>query len=97
MKRIMSTNTPDTRALRVRIKLRNELNREPSAAELQKHLTGRKSDEVTQRDVSTAFGAGEEVCSRRVPLTFQVAENTDIVRKCGSRVFNARDTTQTWR
>jgi hypothetical protein len=91
----MNTNTFDTRALRVRIKLRNELGREPSAAEVQKHLTSRRSDDITQREVSTAFVAGEEVCSGRVPLTFQVAENTDILRKCDSRVFNARDTTQT--
>jgi hypothetical protein len=56
-------------ALRVRIKLRNELNREPSTAEIQEHLVGGKGDELLQRDVSAAFRAGEEVSSRHVLLS----------------------------
>jgi hypothetical protein len=57
------------RALRVRIKLRNELNHEPSAAEIREYSMGGKGDEILHKEVSAAFRAGEEVCSRHVLLS----------------------------
>jgi hypothetical protein len=49
------------RALRARIDLRNKLEREPSASEVQAHMCHRFKDKVAYKEVSTAFRSGKEV------------------------------------
>lgn len=61
LKRFTSTSPPAYRALRARIKLRNELKREPSTAEVLKFLRSHSDDGLLYKDVSAAFRANEEV------------------------------------
>jgi hypothetical protein len=48
-------------ALRARIKLRNELKREPSTTEILEFLRSRSNDGLLYKDISAAFRANEEV------------------------------------
>ncbi|KAH9980783.1 hypothetical protein BJV74DRAFT_84163 [Russula compacta] len=59
-KRIAQTVTPAMRAIRARIKLRDELEREPSTTEIEEYLLGRSNVEVTYKEVGSALRAGEE-------------------------------------
>ena len=62
LKRFSSTSPPPAyRALRARIKLRNELEREPSTTEVLEFLQSRSNDGLVYKDISAAFRANEEV------------------------------------
>jgi len=61
LKRFSSTSPPASRALRARIKLRNELKREPSTTEVLEFLRSRSNDGLLYKDISAAFRANEEV------------------------------------
>ncbi|KAH9960335.1 hypothetical protein BGW80DRAFT_933341 [Lactifluus volemus] len=58
--RLSTSSVLAVRALRTRVKLRNERNREPSAAEVEQHLLGGRRVEILQRDITAAFRKGEE-------------------------------------
>jgi hypothetical protein len=64
LKRFSSTSPPPAyRALRARIKLRNELEREPATTEVLEFLRSRLNDGLVYKDISAAFRAKEEVRS----------------------------------
>jgi hypothetical protein len=55
------------RALRVRIKLRNELHCEPSDDQVQDYLTDGQGDDILlHKEISAAFRSGEEVRSNHI-------------------------------
>jgi hypothetical protein len=62
VKRISQVRKPTHLAIRARIKLRNEFNREPSVAKIQEYLLHHPTAPVTHREVCAALRAGEEVC-----------------------------------
>jgi hypothetical protein len=53
--------SPAMRALRARIDLRNKIEREPSASEVQAHMCHKFTDQITYKEVSAAFRSGKEV------------------------------------
>jgi hypothetical protein len=62
MKRFSHARPPPAYcALRARIKLRNELKREPSTTEILEFLRSRSNDGLLYKDISAAFRANEEV------------------------------------
>jgi hypothetical protein len=51
----------DARAIRARIQLRNNIEREPSASEVQAYMRHQFTDRVTYKEVSAAYRSGKEV------------------------------------
>lgn len=85
-------------ALRARIKLRNDLEREPSTIEVDEYLQDHSNVEISYKEVGNALRAGEEVCidARFIVLVLWRVVTLEIIRKWDTRVSNAQDTTQIW-
>lgn len=49
------------REIRARIVLRNKTEREPSTSEVQAYMRNQFKDQITYKEVSTAFRSGKEV------------------------------------
>jgi hypothetical protein len=49
------------RTIRARIELRNKIEREPSASEVQAYMRHQFTDQVTYKDIAAAFRSGQEV------------------------------------
>jgi hypothetical protein len=61
LKRMSVANFPEYCALRARIKLRSEIMREPSTIEVLEYLQGNPNADLSYKDISSVFRAGEEV------------------------------------
>jgi len=53
--------SPAMRAIRARIELRNKIEREPSASKVQAYMRHQFEDQVTYKEIATAFRSGKEV------------------------------------
>jgi hypothetical protein len=86
------------RALRARINLRRQLNREPSTIEVRESLqTQENIDDLTRYDLSTAFRVDEEVCLNiYFPAIVLQRPAISFFRQWSLSAFDAHDTSTTW-
>jgi hypothetical protein len=99
LKRMSVTNYPEYRALRARIKLRNEYMREPSMVEVLEYLEGNPNAGLhpnaglSYKDISAVFRAGEEVRQIYVLPWDCVAKVVTFLRKWNTRAYSVWDMT----